>query len=49
MRATSFQLGVVGLTIPGRDDVSWQNEHAVGDEIRIRVVEASEVDFPHKR
>ena len=47
--ASSLKLDVGGLTKRGGDAVRWTGRSIrVGDEIRIRVVEATAVDLPHK-
>jgi hypothetical protein len=45
-----FHLHVGGLLIPEGEHVRWQDRHLnVGDEVRIKLVEAASVDEPTKR
>jgi len=45
-----LHLHVGGLLIPQEEHVRWQDRDlAVGDEIRIRIVESDKVDAPTKR
>jgi protein involved in polysaccharide export with SLBB domain len=48
--AESFHLHVGGLLIPGDEHVRWPDKNlSVGDEVRIKIVEAASVDEPTKR
>ena len=45
-----LHLHVGGLRIPEEEHVRWQNRDlVVGDEVRVKVVEAAKVDVPTKR
>jgi hypothetical protein len=45
-----LRLNVGGLISPVHEDVRWTDEHlTVGDEITVKIVEASATDSPSKR
>jgi hypothetical protein len=45
-----FHLHVGGLLIPEEEHVTWQDKDlAVGDDVRIKVVEVEKIDKPTKR